>query len=685
MLNKLLLRQLKKHLPSFSQGEEFELLLAVISESYDHYEKDRKMLERSIELSSVEMIELHERLRQEANLAQDAHKELQLMFENIDEVFFTVDVEKSKVTRMSAACESVYGYCADDFFHDADLWIKVVYEEDLPLINDNYPLLLAGKSLKTEHRIIHKDGSIRWIETKITPTLNSAGKLIRLDGVTNDISEKKYAVNQLEKSEIRFRSLIEHNEEGIFLCDEKCNVIYQSPSVVRLTGYSSDEFINRSGFLLVHPEEKETSQQTFELVLSNPGTPIPFQHRILNKEGNSLWIEGKATNLLNDENVKAIVVNFRDITIQKNNQERIQASETRFRSLIENSADMISMADSNGQFLYVSPEVIKKFGYTSEEFLKMKVADLIHPEDLSNANLFANSSTHPPMKPVDCTMIRNRTKSGNYIWVEGTTTNLLHLNGVNAIVSNFRDVTNRKYQEETLLIRNEELSKTNLELDKFVYSVSHDLRAPLSSMLGIIEISKEDSSEPLILEHMGFLEERVKKLDGFILDILNYSRNARQPIKKEQINFESIFEEVNNNLKFMSSGKKINLDFALNADAPYFGDPGRLLILLNNLVSNGIRYQNPKATEPNVKISVEVCQLELKLKVSDNGIGIKEEQQSKIFDMSYRVSENSVGSGLGLYLVKEIVEKCNGKIKVDSKLGAGTTFTIVMPNFDLYN
>ena len=230
-------------------------------------------------------------------------------------------------------------------------------------------------------------------------------------------------------------------------------------------------------------------------------------------------------------------------------------------------------------------------------------------------------------------------------------------------------------------IENQELKTANYELDRFVYSTSHDLRAPLNSMLGLIEIAKEDTTEELMLEYFGMLKGSAKKLDGFICDILDYSRNSRMKINNELINFGELINCVTENLKFIGDNNRmVEFKIEISDEASFFSDKNRLITIFNNLISNAIRYQNSQILNPFVHIKIETSPTETNIFIQDNGIGIDEESQSKIFDMFYRVSQESVGSGLGLYIVKEAVNKLNGDIKVKSQIGEGTTFLIKIPN-----
>ncbi|TDW95937.1 sensor histidine kinase [Dinghuibacter silviterrae] len=237
-------------------------------------------------------------------------------------------------------------------------------------------------------------------------------------------------------------------------------------------------------------------------------------------------------------------------------------------------------------------------------------------------------------------------------------------------------------QRKALLQSNEELKKSNKELDSFVYSVSHDLRAPLTSMLGVVNLCETGTLDPFILKNVGFIKSSIKKLDGFIMDILDYSRNARLEVDRHEIHFQDLLADISNNLKFIGAEeqRKVNIRTKIKNGIPFYTDKGRLTMILNNLVSNSMRYQDPQTPDPFVEVRVHITESAAEISVLDNGIGIKEEHQEKVFNMFYRVSSKSIGSGLGLYIVKEAVDKLNGTIELKSQIGKGTEFSICLPN-----
>ena len=228
--------------------------------------------------------------------------------------------------------------------------------------------------------------------------------------------------------------------------------------------------------------------------------------------------------------------------------------------------------------------------------------------------------------------------------------------------------------------KNQALTKINQELDQFVYSVSHDLRAPIASTLGLIELSQQESDMSTVQEYLKLKEKSLHKLDTFISELIDYSRNTRLDIQHDQIDFRSVIEEILEEHSYSERAMQISMASDTRQSSTFISDQRRLRMILHNLVSNGIRYSNLEQEQPYLKVIVNVTDKEVIIKVTDNGVGIHPRHQTNIFDMFFRARETEVGSGLGLYIAKEATEKLRGQITVDSSLGEGTTFTVVLPN-----
>jgi len=240
----------------------------------------------------------------------------------------------------------------------------------------------------------------------------------------------------------------------------------------------------------------------------------------------------------------------------------------------------------------------------------------------------------------------------------------------------------RKKAEKALRKQNEELVKINKELDSFVYSVSHNLRAPLMSVLGLIQLAQIDDKKQnnLLSNYFNLMESSVHRLDDTLKEILDYSRNARSEIKIERINMIRLLDDSFDRLRYLDGFDDIHKSIHVDEQVPLYSDAYRFMVVFNNLMSNAIKYRDLTKDKQEIDIRVKVTLENVMIQFADNGIGISENLLQKIFDMFFRATEKSEGAGLGLYIVKEAVEKLQGTIQVKSSPGVGTTFIISMPN-----
>ncbi len=233
---------------------------------------------------------------------------------------------------------------------------------------------------------------------------------------------------------------------------------------------------------------------------------------------------------------------------------------------------------------------------------------------------------------------------------------------------------------QALARQNEALKKINKELDSFVYSVSHNLRAPLMSVLGLLDLAKNEDNAIVIHQYHEMMKSSVCKLDDTLREILEYARNARQGLVIDRIDFQKAINDNFERMQFMPGYERIRKEIFIDGNSQFYSDQYRLSLILNNLISNGIKYSDPAKENPFIHIRIHVDPHKASLSFSDNGIGIDNEYIQKVFNMFFRATEEKEGAGLGLYIVKEAVEKLCGTIRLESQLGKGTVFNIDLPN-----
>jgi signal transduction histidine kinase len=243
----------------------------------------------------------------------------------------------------------------------------------------------------------------------------------------------------------------------------------------------------------------------------------------------------------------------------------------------------------------------------------------------------------------------------------------------------------RKKAEWTLRNQNEELVKINKELDSFVYSVSHNLRAPLMSVLGLINLVQIENtkSDQSMNHYFAMMQHSIHKLDDTLKEILDYSRNARSELNIEPVDFEKLVEDSFERLMYIDGSDRISKSLNVEGKTTLYSDAYRLSVIINNLISNSIKYRDITKESSLIDIRAAITDAYVEIVFRDNGIGISAEFIHKIFDMFFRATERSEGAGLGLYIVKETIDKLHGTIDVESNLGEGTTFRIKIPNLKM--
>ncbi|MEM9672162.1 MAG: HAMP domain-containing sensor histidine kinase [Bacteroidota bacterium] len=227
----------------------------------------------------------------------------------------------------------------------------------------------------------------------------------------------------------------------------------------------------------------------------------------------------------------------------------------------------------------------------------------------------------------------------------------------------------------------QKLEKLNMELDNFVYHASHDLRAPLRSMQGLITLLRSETNAHERDKFVSLIEGSLKRLDAFLVDLLSISRSRRgQPQQLQKINFMVEVEKAVSSFFHLQDQRNLEISTRISQPFTFQSDLTKVRVILNNLLSNAVKYRRYEVKKSRIKVEVRVTKKQTNIKISDNGLGIESEHLPHIFEMFYRGTDRSEGSGLGLYIVRETIEKLNGTISVTSRPKSGTTFRVVLPN-----
>jgi len=396
--------------------------------------------------------------------------------------------------------------------------------------------------------------------------------------------------------------------------------------------------------------------------------------RCINGEGNNVWVEVKGC-CLYDKKGKAIKMmgTIKDVTAQKTAEEEVN----HLSLAVENAMTGISWLDKDGFFRMVRAGYAEILGYTPDELIGKSWTVTVPDKSLDKAmEVYQHMLAYGKTDAEVLGLRKDQVVFHKQLLLVKTFDEDGQHNGHYCFM---RNIDERKGFEQEIQNQNAELKQINYELDNFVYRVSHDLRAPLSSTLGLVELCLNSSDQNEIKQYLQLQQKSLKKLDSFIQDILDYSRNNRREVVSQEVKLEEVLEEI----LMLNEEYKSTVDRSVKLEqkAPFISDPMRIRILLNNLISNAFKFSSPHRHRKSY-VDIQICISEnfAEINIQDNGIGIAKEHLNKIFEMFYRATDFKPGSGIGLYIVHESVKKLGGSIKVRSELGKGTSFHVVIPN-----
>ncbi|SMG37859.1 PAS domain S-box-containing protein [Marivirga sericea] len=389
-------------------------------------------------------------------------------------------------------------------------------------------------------------------------------------------------------------------------------------------------------------------------------------------------VDSKVFPVMVNKHISGVVCITDDITESFEAKEKIKSNERIIASVNKNISEAIYRSTHDKGLIFINEAFVKMFGFDSKE-------ELYHHAKLNS--LYANPDDRERLgkllvKKKEVTNVEVQFQKKNGDTFTGLISSMVSLDeeGSTYFDGAIRDVTAIKSAQEKLKKQNRELKKLNTELDSFVYSASHDLKAPLSSVKGLINLAKDEDDKEKLAHYLDLVDKSINKLDDFIKDIVDLSRNARQEVSAEPIDFNELIQDTLDNYQYLQNYDRIEKKISVESDVPFYSDKRRLKVILNNLISNSIRYFNPFIDDPYVEIVISANETQANISISDNGLGIENQYLEKIFDMFFRASNSSKGTGIGLYIVRETIQKIQGEIHVKSKIDKGTKFTLTIPN-----
>lgn len=491
------------------------------------------------------------------------------------------------------------------------------------------------------------------------------------------VKEKKSVEKRLQSREELFHALIDNSYDAVVLIDRTSRILYASPSVKRVLGYNPEELIGKIGFDLVSPENRNMTMRELAKLVLKPGGVVQIQYQTIRKDKKTIWVQATGTNLLLDPNVNAVVVNFHDITERKLAQDRVLQEKAEDEALLASIGDGIIATDRNEKIILVSNAFEDLTGWKNDEVLHKNMPDILKLEDEEG------KPVTPDQRPLYKAISTGKKITSNYYILRKNKSKFPALIVATPVILRGKTIGGIKVFHD--MTREKEIDKAKTE---FVSLASHQLRTPPSIIKWYAELLlKELNQKTLTHKEMKYLHQiyaasqRMIELVNALLDISRLELGTFV-IQPKEMNIVDVAKHEISQFQRLLTAKKLDLQENYLDGLPVMrADPELVGIIVQNLLSNAIKYTPEKG-----KISLIIApnsKDRVKLTISDNGYGIPTEQHSKIFTKLFRAdnikSVDTQGTGLGLYLVKSILDRVGGSITFASQQNKGTTFTLLIP------
>ena len=598
---------------------------------------------------------------------------------------------------------TLFGYYFKNNIIPGELCESFVHPEDKELYEDSIDNAIEVGSAKWSHeyRYLKADGTYAYVSDKAIIIRDNKGNAIRMIGAMQNITKEKKLNDKLLQSEERFKGAFFHSSLGMAIVDLDGYWIEVNDRLHQILGYSKEEFKKLTVFDITYSEDLEEDLANKQKLVSGEAPGFSMEKRYIHKDKSLVWVLLSVSLVRNSKGeIQHYVSQIIDISerkkmeeenrilIEENNRNKaMQLNEVKnmYRLLADNIIDLVCLHSLDTTLQYVSPSVKNLLGYTPEELIGTLPENIVHPDDLEKLKKQFNKIISS--KGSFSEQIRLRNIRGEYFWFE-TNATLVYEKGVPvSFQSSTRDITQRKKAEkiiEDTLVQERQLNELRTNL---VSTISHEFRTPMTTIRTSAELIT------MYLDGLDFnfnsqVEKRVQTITKEIDRIVELM-DAVLTISKDDAGKTS-FNPIYCNLKeicldvietsygHLKDNRVVEATYEVE-NAIVFADVNLIKYSLFNVLSNAFKYS--QGSSENIRLHLFVNDNKVGIEVIDFGIGIPEEDQSKLFNTFYRASNSDgiQGTGLGLYIIKMFTKKNSGKVKLESKLGEGTKVTLKFP------
>jgi|GEM_PF-1267508 len=531
-------------------------------------------------------------------------------------------------------------------------------------------------------KILTKDEKVKWVDIAIS-VIEYEGQMASL-AVSTDVTEKVMAQLALKESEEKFRELTELSPAAIAI-QTTDRILFVNPAWCQIVGYAKEEALKMSPLDFVHPDMKAILKQRSDGRLDGKKEPNRFDLKVISKDKKVKWINA-AVALIDYEGQRANLTVSLDVTEVHEIQQALKESKELYKKLVNNQGEGIVIVDENEKFTFANPAAHDVFGVPIDKLVGRNVKEFLSEKYIS----IVTDQTKKRIKGESSSYeleITRPDKSKRYILVTASPEYNSTKDTVGAFAV-FRDITERKKAEKKVLESEKRLKEINIQKDKFFSLIAHDLRSPIGNFLQISELLKkryDDMPKEQTYSFFTNLHELADKTFKLLENLLMWSRSQLGKLESKivELNLHYIVKDIeviyteNLKKKSISFINKIPESFTLNADYNIVNT------ILRNLINNAIKFSYPEGTiSVNARLEF-IDNVEFVIvSVKDTGVGMSKDVIDTIFDMDVDYTTygtaNEKGTGLGIILCKELIEKNGGKIWVGSEEGKGSNFCFTL-------
>jgi PAS domain S-box-containing protein len=605
---------------------------------------------------------------------------------------YSLDINSGR-WQSSEILDTIFGIDSN-YEKSVEGWVSIIHPEWREIMNDYLLNEVIGKksNFDKEYKIIRQNDKAEcWVHGIGGLKYDDNNQPVTMVGTIRDITQRKIGQEAIRESRSLYYDLVETSQDLIWQCDNEGRYTYLNPAWEQTFGYKLDEMLCKKFTDFQCPERAANDLKVFSKLMK--GNVLKGHETVhIGKMGNDIHLVFNAKYITDSKNK---IIGTRgsayDITKQKQAEKFLRESEEKYRLLVTNIKDVIYSVDvETKEYSYLSPSFEKITGYSMEDILKMGGRTTFLEKVITKTKIFEweNYRSELSDEQLDSEYMQESwwlCKDGSYKCLRDQWIPIFENGKLISTYGVLADFTMRRLAEEKLRVKESILKKINADKDLFISILAHDLKNPFNSMLGFLDLLTENYREydtEKIEAQLDIINSSAKRIFNLLESILMWARSqsGKIPYHPRSVNFTITCNEVLSDLKVSLDAKKLTINYLSKDELSVLADIDMLKTVMRNLISNAIKFSYPGGK---IDIFAEHSDSMILVSVFDNGIGIAPERLDTLFDISKvqstKGTSNECGTGLGLLICKEFIEKHGGKIWVESEMGKHSKFNFSIP------